>query len=60
LAGRTVTKRPPWESMWLMASAEASLQSDTYKKSVRPSRATSSFQVGTWVMSSLVLPDSTR
>ena len=41
-------------------SPEASLQSDTYKKSVRPNRATSSSQVGTWVTSSLVLPDSTR
>ncbi len=52
--------RPWWVSMWAMAPPEASLQSDTYKKSAGPIRATSSSQVGTWVTSSLVLPDSTR
>src|ERR1035441_5772032 len=53
LRGSTVTNRPPWESMCVIASVEASLQSATYRKSGVPVSVTRVSQVGMWVGSSL-------
>lgn len=43
-----------------MAERVASLQSATYKKSGRPTRATRESHVGMWVVESSVLPSATR
>ena len=60
LRGSTVMNRPPPRSMWPIASAEASLQSATYRKPGPPVSLTSASQVGMWAGSSLVLPSASR